>query len=540
MINDILIKNGEIIDGTGKKRFKNDILIQNDKIKEIGNFHDEKVDLVIDAKDLVVTPGFIDCHTHLDFFFPSPRHADVLASWAFMGVTTIVGGNCGFSPAPINHTYEKNLKIYWNFALPNDGLEFEWDTMSDYLSFLENVGQAYNVAILTGFNTIRNNVMGFQARPAKKDEIYQMKEMIRQSIIDGSIGLSLGLAYVPGIYSQTDELMEITSVLTEFGVPLVPHTRGLGNNYDKAVEEVIKIAEKNRIPLHLSHHAGGRTETQQIVSKMLKDANDRGVKISCDNIPWGIGPSTAFILVPPILLDGGVDEFYKKLQDPKIREKAGNQMQNFKPKWPNWENEYWTDRLFTDTHIMHGMKLKKNLNYNNKTLKFIADDLGKTPINTFFDLVLEEREGIFFTGRFDTPAADAFMAYLISMPNCSIMTDAIGADFGTNNPVPYGAFTKVLGKWVREEKKFSIEEAIRKMTSLPASQMQIKNRGTIKVGNFADITVFNPKTVGNLSSFEKPRQFSEGIEYVLINGKIVLERGVYNSKALAGKVLRRI
>ena len=537
MKDDILINNVIIIDGTGKTAFRTNILIHDDKIEEIGIFKEEDAAVIVDARDLIVAPGFIDCHTHLGFFFPSPRHGNVLKAWAHMGVTTIVAGNCGYSPAPINHEHEENISVYWNFALPNDGLKYEWDTMGEYFDFLKRNGQAYNVAILTGHNTLRTNVMGFQARFAGTEEIKDMKESLRQSLEEGSIGLSLGLGYVPGIYSHTDELMELASVLTDFKAPIVPHTRGLGGTYDKAIEEVIKIAEKNHIPLHISHEAGGGFETREKIIQLIKEARDRGIKISSDNMPWGVGPSTAFILCPPSLFDGGVEKFYERLQDADIREKAIHDMQTVTPEWPNWEHDYWTDRFFGETPIMHGFKLDKNRRYNNMTLKDIADELNKTPIDAFIDLVLEERKGIFFTSSFDTPAADAYMATLISDPHCSIMTDAIGFDFNSCNPVPYGAFTKVLGKWVREEKKFTLEDAIYKMTSLPAQQMQLEKRGVVEKGNFADITIFNPKTVDNRATFETPFQLSVGIEYVLINGKMVLEQGKYNDRAFAGKVL---
>lgn len=314
-----LIKNGLIMDGTGTPAYRADVLVENDRILDVGVFPELQTGNIIDAQGLVVAPGFIDVHTHLDFFLPDPRHAEVLKSWAFQGVTTIVSGNCGFSPAPLSGNSADSLSTYWNFALPRDGLDFQWASMDEYLSFLENSGLAYNAAILTGHNTLRTNVMELEARFASEDEVSKMKGMLRESLDAGSIGLSIGLFYCPGIFSHTDELVDLASVMTEFGAPLVTHTRGLGRNYDKAVAEVIHIAETNRIPLHLSHHAGGRGEVRTRTAQFIKEAQDRGVPIGHDNIPWAFGPTTILALLPPWLFDGGLDIFFTRLKSPDIR-----------------------------------------------------------------------------------------------------------------------------------------------------------------------------------------------------------------------------
>jgi len=537
---DILIKNGMVMDGTGKPVFKADVKVIGDQIENIGTFEDTEATKIIDAKGLVVAPGFIDCHTHLDFFFSNPRHAEVLESWARQGVTTIVAGNCGYSPAPINHDKEELINTFWNFALPHDGMNYEWNTFGEYLDVLQKNGQAYNVAILTGFNTLRTNVMGWDARFASPQEISEMKKMLRQSLQEGSFGLSLGLYYVPGIYSHTDELMDLASVLTDFGAPLVPHTRGLTNHYDKAVQEVIGIAEKNKIPLHLSHHAGGdfgRTTT--LAKRAVKKAIARGVKIGHDNMPYAGGCTAILAHMPPWLLDGGIEKLLKRLKDPEIRKQAIEEIKNFTPQWPNWDNKYWTDKFFDkNTHIC-GFKLEKNKKYEYKTIEEIAKELNQDIYETLLDIVLEEKGSLFTVGFVDIPIAEKLWEELIKDPNCSIESDVIGVDFNNPFPVSYGTFTKVLGQIARDRGVMPQEEAVRKMTSLPAEQMQIKERGIIKEGYYADITIFNPQTVKSNVTFTKSFVHSEGIEYVIINGKVVLDRGIYNSEAFAGKVLRR-
>jgi N-acyl-D-aspartate/D-glutamate deacylase len=214
---DIWINNGVVIDGSGRPGYRAEVMVKGDRIIDIGFFPEGEALKTIDATGLVIAPGFIDAHTHLDFLFPSPRHPEVLKSWAFQGVTTIVAGNCGWSPAPIHHEMENEVSRYWNFALPHDGLTYEWTSMGEYLDYLEDHGLAFNVGILTGHNLLRTNAMqGFHARPASAAEIGIMRKQLRDSLEAGSLGLSLGLYYCPGIFSHTDELMDLCSVLTEY------------------------------------------------------------------------------------------------------------------------------------------------------------------------------------------------------------------------------------------------------------------------------------------------------------------------------------
>ena len=411
--------------------------------------------------------------------------------------------------------------------------------MGAYLQYLEKVGQAFNIAILTGHNTLRTNVMGWDARFAESKEISEMKRMLKDSLKAGSFGLSLGLYYCPGIFSHTDELVELASVLTEIGAPLVPHTRGLTVTYDKAVEEVIAIAETNKIPLHISHHAGGSGQVRRKALNLIDAAKDRGIKIGHDNMPWAGGCTAILAHLPPWILDGGIDSLIQNLKDPEIRKLAKDEVQNFNPTWPTWEHKYWTDKFFGGNTFIGGFSLEKNRKFEYMQIKDIAKNLNIDIYEALFDLVIEEKGKLFTLSYIDHPIAEKFYDDLIKDPDCSIETDVIGVDFKNPFPVSYGTFTKVLGEMARDKGLISQEEAIRKMTSLPANQMQIKNRGLLKKSYFADITIFDPITVNSKVSFTNHFQNSVGVEYVIINGKVVLDQGNYNEKALAGKVLRR-
>ncbi|MCP4751633.1 MAG: amidohydrolase family protein [Proteobacteria bacterium] len=538
---DLAIKNGMVMDGSGKPAARADVIVQGDRIADVGSFPEAQAHKIVDAKGWTVAPGFIDAHTHLDFFLPSPRHAEVLKSWAYQGVTTIVAGNCGWSPAPIDHDFANDVSSYWNFALPHDGLEYDWSSMGEYLDFLEANGQAFNVAVLTGHNVLRTNAMGgFHARFAAEEEIARMQFLLHDSLESGSIGLSLGLFYCPGIYSNTEELTALCSVMTECDALLATHTRGLTATYDKAVEEVIGIAEKHGIPLQLSHHLGGSGEVKERAYQAVDDALKRGLRIGNDNIPWACGPTTVLALLPPRLFDGGTDLALKRLRDPAIREKTVDELKNHVPTWPTWENEYWTDKFMSFRSRFGGFRREHNAGFQNRTMYDIAEELGKDPYQALFDLLIEEEGRLFMIGGvFDDPAGDDYLEPFLADPHCSIISDIVGADFEHGNPVAYGAFTKVLGSFARERGLFPMEEAVRKMTSLPARQMGLKDRGEIRKGAFADITLFDPETVGNKASFADPRRYSEGIEAVFVNGQAVLENGQYDAEALAGQVIRR-
>jgi len=546
---DVLIKGGMVMDGSGKPAVRADVVVEGDRIKDVGLFPDADARRVIDASGLAVAPGFIDVHTHLDFFLASPRHAEVLGSWAHQGVTTIVAGNCGYSPAPINHEYEETVSTYWNFSLPRDGLKFEWTTMDEFLSHLEKIGQAFNVGILTGHGTLRMNVMGFEARFATSGEIARMQQMLRESIEAGSIGLSLGLFYVPGIYSNTEELIEVASVLSDFNAPLVPHTRGLSETYVEAVQEVVKIAEELRIPLHVSHHENMVREDPTVMeraSQAMADAQRRGVEIGHDIIPYSTGSTTLLSLFPPDLFDGGLDKFFERIEDPLMRTRIVTDWETVVPKWPNWEHGWWTDNHYRNAYsswalvCLSGFREEKNKRFENMSVEQIAMALNKDPFETVFDLVAEEKGKVIVTGGgFDNPMEDDKIAMAITDPNCSIASDIVGGDHNSINPVAFGAFPRVLGRIARDGGYMTQEEAVRKMTSLPAKQMGLKDRGTISAGAHADVTVFNPETIIDTASFGNPHQLPEGIEYVLINGTIVLEDGNYRAEALAGQVIRR-
>ena len=575
MTGDILIENGTVMDGTGRQGFTADVIVRGDRIEDVGHFPEASASRTIDARGLVVAPGFIDSHTHLDFFLPSPRHPVVMERWVRQGVTTLVTGNCGFSPAPISPGSVETVKTCWNFALPRDGLSFEWTTMSEYTDYLARNGLAYNAAVFTGHNVLRLNAMGVEARPPNADEMAAMKAMLRDSLEAGSIGLSVGLVYCPGCFSQTEEISQLGSVLADFGAPLAAHTRGMSETYEEAVGEVIQVAEHHHVPLQISHHFGGartgalmnpttlgtkllqllgRTMGERFViggmhrtapafgraNELIRQAVERGVRIGHDMMPWVCAYTTLLATLPPRLYIGGMARMLERLKDPEARAAAIREKKETVPQWPPWEHGWWTDNWLDGSLYLSGFSQEQNLGYENVRLQDIAADRGTDLYNTAMDLIVEEEGRIFWVYALDDQTiSDWVGANVISDPECSIMTDIVGVDYPILAPTSFGAFTKVLGQFARDEGRLTQEEAVRKMTSLPARQMGLKDRGVVKKGAFADITIFDPDTVRNCASFKNPRQFSEGIEHVLINGKPVLEGRRYDANSLPGVVIKR-
>jgi N-acyl-D-amino-acid deacylase len=343
--------------------------------------------------------------------------------------------------------------------------------------------------------------------------------------------------------------MQVASVLRDFGAPLVPHTRGMSETYPEAVQEVISVAEELQIPLHISHFGSFVRDDPSVLErakKAVQEAIGRGVKIGHDYIPYSTGSTALISLFPPEVFDGGLKKFFERIEDPVVRRRIVHGWETVVPAWPNWEHSWWTDNHYHNAFsswsliCLSGFRKKQNKRFENMSVEQIAGLLNKDPFDTVFDLTLEEKGRLIVTGGgFDNPMDDEHIIQALCDPNCSVATDIVGADFKPINPVAYGAFPRVLGRFARDAGAMKQEEAIRKMTSLPAKQMGLKERGTLKKGGYADVTIFNPKTVIDKSSFGQPYQFPEGIEYVLINGKPVLEQGKYHAEAFAGRTLRR-
>lgn len=521
---DILIKNGQIIDGFNIPSFSGDVGIKNERILAIGRLGSGATQTkIIDARGKVVCPGFIDIHSHSDFTILVNPKAE---SKVRQGVTTEVCGNCGFSAAPQYQQLKDRMnKICYEFEI-----EEQWSSLKEYLEILEQKGIGVNFVPLIGQGNIRTSIMGYTDRRPTLKELNKMKKLIAKSMEEGAFGLSSGLSYPPGCFTQTDELIELCKTVGEARGIYVTHLRSEGDKLLEAVQEAIDIAGMANVPkVHISHlKTAGKSNWHKLdlVFEEIEKTLPLGLDITCDRYPYTTASTDLDSLLPHWVYEGGIEKELARLKDEETRQKISQQISG-----TDW-NSIMVSSVKTQTNKwMEGKRISEIINR-----KKISN-----PCELIFSLLIEEEgkvEAIFFEMSEDN------LKKILKKPYAMIGSDASSrADYGRladtkPHPRTFGTFPCLLSKYVREEKVLTLEEAIYKITYQPAQLLGIKNRGRLKEGNFADIVVFNPEKIKDLSSYESPFLYPTGIEYVIINGKIVLEGGNHTD-ILAGKVIRK-
>lgn len=498
---DVLIVNGTVYDGKGSPGKKTDIAIKDGRILKIGDLKDSKADKIIDATNLAISPGFIDMHAHLE---PIMEGANCSSS-LHQGVTTALGGPDGSSP----------------FLLKS------------YLDSLESYPLGINVAYLIGHNTVRKLVMNLDNRAPTPEELAGMKEKIEQAMKDGAFGISTGLKYLPGAFSKVDEVIELARVAGKHGGFYTSHLREEGLGLIPAVQEAIQIAHDAEIPIVLTHHkVVGKPSwgNSKITLQMVDSANQAGLDIQIDQYPYTASATTLSILIPTWAMAGGNEEFKKRVKDPEMRKKIKEEILY----------NILNDRGAGDIKNIQLSKVAWLKEIETKTLADYAllKGIAPTPENGA-DLIIEVQEkggaSVIFYAMNEEDVKN-----IMKHPKTMIASDGTISFIGIGYPHPrsYGTFPRVLGKYVREDKVLTLEEAIKKMTYLPAQRMGLKDRGTIANGSFADVVIFDPKTIIDKASFENPHQFPDGILYVLVNGVVSIYKGELTNE-FSGKVLRK-
>ena len=498
---DLIIINGYIADGTGSKLYKSNIYIRNGKIVEIGNKDNAIGTKVINAEKLIVAPGFIDMHTHSErksLEFPA------VENYLQQGVTTMVGGNCGSSPYPI----------------------------SDFISKTESIGIGPNLALLIGHNTIRRQVMGTENRIASDQELKEMQKLIQASMDDGAFGMSTGLKYIPGAYSNTEEVVSLASVVAEHGGIYSSHMREEGIGLIKSTEEAINIGSKAKLPVNISHHkAVGKSMWGSSINtlNMIDKARKEGIDVTADQYPYTATSTGLTVVFPAWSLSGGTTKLKERLDDPIQRKKIKDKI--------IWNIVY--DRGGGNPASIVVANYPPNTDFNGMNLAEITKMKGKKPTaenaaEILMDLVyVGNGQGIYHCLN------EEDVKRIMSHPNVMHASDGSTIEFGKAQPHPrsYGTYPRILGRYVREENLIPLTESIRKMTSLPASVLGLHDRGMIKNNFWADLVIFDPKKIIDNATWENPHQFPSGISWVLVNGKIVIEKGEKSGK-LTGKVLK--
>ena len=523
----ILIKDGIIVDGTGKPGYKGDLYIEKGTIASIGRTSDFKPDFEINASGLVVSPGFIDMHGHSDYTLLVNPFAD---SKIRQGITTEVIGNCGQSAAPLlGEAREEAERIAERYEI-----DVDWTYMGEYIERMERSGISTNVAALVGFGTIRLSVMGYEARDPTDEELNEMKSLVARSIDEGAVGMSTGLRYVPQSYAKTEEVIEISKVVAEKGGIYTSHIRdeGDGGRLIEAIEEAIRIGREAGVSVEISHLKILAKPLWNLCDKMLdliETARKEGIDVTADQYPYRASGTSLMAWLPKWAREGGNEKLVERLKDPEIREKIKEKLA-----------EVIEIRGGGDNALIS--RFEPNPDFEGKTLTEVAKELNLPVIEAAMKLVeiaAKEKKGI---GIVNFNQSEENVRKIMSKPWVMVGTDGYALKpegvlaKGVAHPRSYGTFPRILGRYVREEKLISLEEAIRKMTSLPARKLGFKDRGVIKEGMAADIVIFDPKTVIDRATYMKPHQYPEGIEYVIVNGEIVVEKGKHTGR-LPGKVL---
>jgi N-acyl-D-amino-acid deacylase len=544
---DMVIKGGRIIDGTSNPWFKADVAVFGGKIVRVGLLDGNEAASTIDATDLVVAPGFVDIHSHADFVVPLASHMDVLAPLLLQGITTLVTGNCGLSPAPLTEANLDLLKDYTGF-FQADGFRFSWKSVTEYLDTLDRAGVGFNIVPLTSHGAVRIAVMGFASGPPNPEQLEAMQRLVAENMDEGVFGLSAGLIYAPGMYASTDELIAVTKPLIPMRGVFTCHVRGSSETGLKSTEEIIEIARKNGIPVEHSHiEEFGEPYWPNIdrVIALHDAAREEGLDVTFDVIPYTTANTTLSACFPPYAFEGGMDKFVGRLKEPAERERLRHDVENMASDWPTWRPGTWPHNLARATGWKNIRLLwaasEKNAQYTGMSFTEIGEARGVSPFDAAADMLIDELGAVLalYVGVSGDLENDEGLKKFLRHPNGAINTDAILTGRGMPHPAAYGSFPRVLGQYVREQKLMRLEEAVRKMTSLSLRRFNVQDRGQVREGMWADLTIFDPATVRDNSTYLKPDQGPTGIEYVIVNGVLMAEHGCMVAGAYPGAVLRR-
>jgi N-acyl-D-amino-acid deacylase len=516
---DVLIKNGTIVNGSGEPAFVGSIGINADTIAAIGNLENAKGKTEINAEELTVSPGFINM---LSWSTESLMVDGKSESDIRQGVTLEVMGE-GWSMGPLNDKMKQESKA----SQKDYTYDIDWTSLGEYLQSLENRGISTNVASFVGATTLRIHELESANRPPTEEELERMKVLARTAMEEGAMGIGSSLIYAPAFYAETEELIELCKVASEYGGMYISHMRSEGDYWLEAIDELIEIAAKANIPAEIYHlKAGGKDNWSKWDAAIAKidSARATGLKITTDMYNYTAGATGLDASMPPWVQEGGYGEWAKRLQDPAIRKKVAEEMSN---KGDGWENLYFAAGS-ADKLILNGFRNDSLRYLTGKTLAEVSKMRGTSPEETAMDLVVQDSSRV---GTVYFLMSEENVKKQIALPYMSFGSDAPSIapvePFTNYNPHPrtYGNFSRLLGKYVRDEKVIALEEAVRKLSALPASNLKLKKRGLLKTGNYADIAIFNAKTIADKATFEEPHQFAEGMVHVFVNGIQVLDEG---------------
>jgi N-acyl-D-amino-acid deacylase len=527
---DVILRGGTIYDGSGGKPFTGDVAIRGERIAKVGDLGDAKGKTEVDARGLAVAPGFINMLSWAtESLIVDGRGMSDLKQ----GVTLEVMGE-GFSMGPLNAAMKKE-------SLEQQGdlkYDIPWTTLGEYMDYIVQRGISLNVASFVGASSVRVHELGYADRPPTPEELERMKALVRQAMEEGALGVGSSLIYAPAFYAKTDELVALSEVAGQYGGMYISHMRSEGNRIHQAVDELIEIARRAKVPAEIYHlKFAGRQNWGKIdeILKKIDAARAAGVRVTADMYLYTAGATGLDAAMPPWVQEGGYEAWAGRLKDPAVREKVKKEMST---PTDAWENLYLS--AGAENTLLVAFKNEALKPLTGKSLAEIARMRGKSPEETAMDLVIEDGSRV---GTIYFLMSEENVKRQIALPYMSFGSDgdAIAPEgvFLKSNPHPraYGNVSRLLGKYVRDEKVIPLEEAIRKLTSLPATNLKIRERGLLKEGYFADIVLFDPAKVQDHATFDKPHQYSTGVKHVFVNGVQVLKDGEPTGAA-AGRVVR--
>lgn len=532
---DLVIRNGKIVDGTGGPWFKADLSCKDGVIAQINNLAEAQAKNEVDAAGKIVTPGFIDAHSHTDFIAAVINNSD---SRIHQGVTTEIVGMCGRTPAPVASDKLDHLKNHLAPFIPKQvEYNWHWQSTGDWLDIIDKQGHSTELGIFAGHGTIRLAVMGFENRTPTASEMARMKTLLKEAMDNGALGMSSGLIYPPGIYTSKEELVELCKVTAAGNGIYATHLRNEGNELIEAVREALEIGRLSGCPVHISHHkASGKNNFGKVNTtlNLMEEARSDGIDVTCDLYPYLAGSTLISALLPAWVHEGGVEQMIERASDSSSRKRIANELEKEATGWENLvKGAGWNHILICSS--------PSNTGFEGKTIGKCAREEGIPAVELMLDLIISDQgQTTIALFMLNEDNLKTVLTHRLSM----IGSDGFGASYtgvlarGKPHPRAFGTFPKVLGKYVREEGVLTLEEAVWKMTGFPAQRFGLFDRGVLRPGAKADLVIFDSDLIIDQADFKNPYQKPKGIDSVYINSKPVVNKGIYSGDTF-GRSIRK-
>jgi N-acyl-D-amino-acid deacylase len=524
---DLLIKGTTIIDGTGTPGWVGDVAIKDGHFEAMAHQIEGEAKRQIHGKGLISAPGFIDIHSHSDMDLLENPLGEIKLR---QGVTMDVIGNCGLSLAPLKPESIEVVIGSFSRLLCKNSPHIGWLTFGEFAKSLERSGLSINVAAMVGHGSLRTAVKGFSSTTPTREQMSQMKILLSQAMDDGAFGMSTGLILLPGCYSKTEELIELALIVGEKGGIYVSHVRNEAQDILPSVKEAIRIGKEGRIPAHISHIKVSGSMNWHLAEELVEllgVTRDGGLDITCDLYPYTVFTLSILSLLPPWALEGGIPEIIYRLRSPKYRSRIIGQMIDGIPGWENFYHTAGWDKItISAVHNNHNIM-------QGKTIAQLASDRDQNPFEFVLDLLVDERGSVTLLAE---TMDDKKVILFMKLPYSMIGSDGVPVA-GKPHPRLYGTFPRIIRRYVQELGILSMEEAVKKMSWLPAQRLGLKDMGAIKVGYRANAVLFNPKTFADTATYDNPCQFPEGLSLVLVNGQTVINE-LGHTSAIPGLFIR--